>query len=828
MYRKIDCFIPFCNENITNEVASQLASCVFVRNIFVLCKEHVDVGGCISLEVSDFSSTETLRKISSNVMSDYALICTDMCRFEFGYKAIDRMISVGVDVCADWLYSDRHIKNGSKLEDVVAADYQYGSLRDDFDFGPLLIVSKKSLKSYCKQVDSNYKYAGLYDFRLFVSRSENRNSIFHINEFLYTVDKNDGVCDCEQQFAYVDPKNRDVQIEMEQVCTEHLKAIGAYIPADGITEVALQRGYFPCEASVIIPVKDRVRTIADALKSALSQKTNFEYNVIVVDNHSTDGTTEIIDKFTSDNRCIHIIPERYDLGIGGCWNQAVSDSRCGRFTVQLDSDDIYSDENTLQKIVDKFYEEKCAMVVGSYRITDFDLNTIPPGIIDHREWSDENGRNNALRINGFGAPRAFFTLLLRHFCVPNTSYGEDYALGLMFSRKYKVGRIYDVLYICRRWGGNSDASLSYDKILRNNIYKDSVRTMEILARQEMARFWNKELRDTDVDTFYSEQLELWPNARARYEELKSVDIKHFDYGDFRLDVQNNKARISSTGAKVDKKSIMERSCFLCDINQPIEQVRMPLEGKYLLLVNPYPILPEHFTIPLCRHTPQEILPYYKDMMRITQNLDKKIVFYNGPYCGASAPDHMHFQAGSRGVVPLERDWDELYRGLRSRIYPVSDDEFMEAISMEPVADDTGIFVLRNYVCPGLIIVTRTPEASEMLFKKIYKSMPILEGEIEPRMNILAWTMNCRNDGTPRIVSVIILRTKHRPDCYNKEGDEQIIVSPGALDVGGMIILPREEDYNKVDEKVAESILKEVTYSMDMEHELINTLKGSSI
>ena len=828
MYRKIDCFIPFCNENITNEVASKLASCVFVRNIFVLCKEHVDVGGCISLEVSDFSSTETLRKISSNVMSDYALICTDMCRFEFGYKAIDRMISVGVDVCADWLYSDRHIKNGSKLEDVVTADYQYGSLRDDFDFGPLLIVSKKSLKSYCKQVDSNYKYAGLYDFRLFVSRSENRNSIFHINEFLYTVDKNDGVCDCEQQFAYVDPKNRDVQIEMEQVCTEHLKAIGAYIPADGITEVALQRGYFPCEASVIIPVKDRARTIADALKSALSQKTNFEYNVIVVDNHSTDGTTEIIDKFTSDNRCIHIIPERYDLGIGGCWNQAVSDSRCGRFAVQLDSDDIYSDENTLQKIVDKFYEEKCAMVVGSYRITDFDLNTIPPGIIDHREWSDENGRNNALRINGFGAPRAFFTLLLRHFCVPNTSYGEDYALGLMFSRKYKVGRIYDVLYICRRWGGNSDASLSYDKILRNNIYKDSVRTMEILARQEMARFWNKELRDTDVDTFYSEQLELWPNARARYEELKSVDIKHFDYGDFRLDVQNNKARISSTCAKVDNKSIMERPCFLCDINQPIEQVRMPLEGKYLLLVNPYPILPEHFTIPLCRHTPQEILPYYKDMMRITQNLDKKIVFYNGPYCGASAPDHMHFQAGSRGVVPLERDWDELYRGLRSRIYPVSDDEFMEAISMEPVADDTGIFVLRNYVCPGLIIVTRTPEASEMLFKKIYKSMPILEGEIEPRMNILAWTMNCRNDGTPRIVSVIIPRTKHRPDCYTKDGEEQIIVSPGALDVGGMIILPREEDYNKVDEKVAESILREVTYSKDMEHELINTLKGSSI
>ena len=377
-------------------------------------------------------------------------------------------------------------------------------------------------------------------------------------------------------------------------------------------------------------------------------------------------------------------------------------------------------------------------------------------------------------------------------------------------------------------GGNSDASLSYDKILRNNIYKDSVRTMEILARQEMARFWNKELRDTDVDTFYSEQLELWPNARARYEELKSVDIKHFDYGEFRLDVQNNKARMSSTGAKIDKKSIMERPCFLCDINQPIEQVRMPLEGKYLLLVNPYPILPEHFTIPLCRHTPQEILPYYKDMMRITQNLDKKIVFYNGPYCGASAPDHMHFQAGSRGVVPLERDWDELYRGLRSRIYPVSDDEFMEAISMEPVADDTGIFVLRNYVCPGLIIVTRTPEASEMLFKKIYKSMPILEGEIEPRMNILAWTMNCRNDGTPRIVSVIIPRTKHRPDCYNKEGDEQIIVSPGALDVGGMIILPREEDYKKVDEKVAESILKEVTYSMDMEHELINTLKGSSI
>lgn len=828
MYRKIDCFVPFCNENITNEVVNQLLSCVFVRNIFVLSREHVDVGGCISIYVTDFSSTETLRKISAAVMSDYALICTDMCRFEFGYRSIERMISVGVDVGADLLYSDRHVKVGSNLENVVTGDYQYGSVRDDFDFGPLLMVSKDSLKSYCRQTTCNYKYAGLYDFRLFVSRSEKKGNIFHINEFLYTVDENNAVGENEKHFAYVDPKNRDVQIEMEQACTEHLKAIGAYISSDSITEVALQRGFFPCEASVIIPVKDRARTIADALKSALGQKTNFNYNVIVVNNHSTDGTTDIIEKFTSDNRCIHIIPERYDLGIGGCWNTAISDSRCGRFAVQLDSDDIYSDENTLQKIVDKFYEEKCAMVVGSYKITDFDLNIIPPGVIDHREWTEENGRNNALRINGFGAPRAFFTLLLRHFCMPNTSYGEDYALGLMFARKYKIGRIYDVLYICRRWTGNSDASLSYDKILRNNVYKDSIRTMEILARQESGRFWNKELRDMDVDSFYSEQLEMWPNARARYEELKAVDIKHFDYGEFRLDVQNNKARISSTGAKIDKKSIMERPCFLCDINQPIEQMRMPLEGKYFLLVNPYPILPEHFTIPLCRHAPQEILPYYKDMMRITQNLDKKIVFYNGPCCGASAPDHMHFQAGSRGIVPLERDWDELYRGLRSRIYPVSDDEFIEAISMEPVADDTGIFVLRNYVCPGLIIVTRTPEASEMLFKKIYKSMPILEGEIEPRMNILAWTMNCKNDGTPRIVSVIIPRTKHRPDCYNKSGEEQIIVSPGALDVGGMIILPREEDYCKVDVTVAESILKEVTYSMDMEHELINTLKGSSI
>jgi glycosyltransferase involved in cell wall biosynthesis len=271
---------------------------------------------------------------------------------------------------------------------------------------------------------------------------------------------------------------------MEQACTEHLKEIGGYLKPN-FTPIDFDQEQFEYEASVIIPVRNRIRTIRDAIRSVLKQQCDFKFNLIVIDNHSTDGTSEAIDEFKADERVIHIIPERNDLGIGGCWNMGVHHPKCGKFAIQLDSDDVYKDEHTLSIMVRAFYEQQCGMVVGTYMMTDFEMKMLPPGIIDHREWTPENGRNNALRINGLGAPRAFYTPLLRQIKVPNTSYGEDYALGLRFSRRYQIGRVYDVVYLCRRWEGNSDAALDIAKTNANNLYKDRIRTWELEARIQL-------------------------------------------------------------------------------------------------------------------------------------------------------------------------------------------------------------------------------------------------------------------------------------------------------------------------------------------------------
>ena len=244
----------------------------------------------------------------------------------------------------------------------------------------------------------------------------------------------------------------------------------------------LTEGEFEYEASVVIPCKNRVRTIGDAIRSALAQKTDFRYNVIVVDDNSTDGTVDVIKGFLGDPKLVYIAQDPSYHAIGGNWNAALHHPGCGRFALQLDSDDLYSDEHTVQKFVDAFREQNCAMVVGTYRITDFDLNTIPPGIIDHKEWTLENGRNNALRVNGLGAPRGFYTPLLRKLNFPTTKYGEDYAVGLRVSREYRIGRIYDVMYNCRRWDDNSDHGLSIEKANANNLYKDRLRTIELTAR----------------------------------------------------------------------------------------------------------------------------------------------------------------------------------------------------------------------------------------------------------------------------------------------------------------------------------------------------------
>ncbi len=423
-------------------------------------------------------NSSVLKKAVASSEGRYILLNTRNTEYDLGYLSLERMAEVADYTGADMVYSDHWDLNidadgnSAKVRHPLI-DCQKGAIRDDFDFGTLWLVRTDSLKAAVETMP-DLQYSALYDLRLRFGK------IVHVNEMLYTETARDLRKSGEKQFDYVDPRNRDVQIERESVCTDYLRRIGALLDIP-FKPVPAHEGKFFFEASVIIPVFNRVRTVADAIRSALSQKTDFEYNVIVVDNHSNDGTTDIIDGIR-DDRLVHLVPERNDLGIGGCWNLAVHDPHCGRYAVQLDSDDVYSGPETLQKIVDKFHEEGSAMVIGSYQMTDFSMNPIPPGIIDHREWTDSNGRNNALRINGLGAPRAFYVPLLREINFPNVSYGEDYAVGLRISRDWKISRIYEPLYCCRRWEGNSDAALSIEKVNANNFYKDSIRTFELEAR----------------------------------------------------------------------------------------------------------------------------------------------------------------------------------------------------------------------------------------------------------------------------------------------------------------------------------------------------------
>ena len=443
--------------------------------------------GVTILSGVSLKSTETLRSIAEAVTEKFVLIYQKDSPLDMGLFALDRIIAIAEDTKADMLYADHYRIVDGNCRRYPVIDCQKGALRDDFDFGSVIVFRTSSFKKAVRSMKEDYQWGALYDLRL---RMKN---IVHINEYLYTEIETDNRKSGEKQFDYVDPKNRKVQIEMERICTEHLKRIGAYLAPEfkdpdpeilGVSrgEDGLLDGY-PVSASVIIPVFNRIKTVKDAVRSALSQDCAFPFNVIVVDNHSTDGTTELLEELSAeDPRLIHMVPAKFDLCIGGCWNLAVHSPECGEYAVQLDSDDVYSGPDTLSKIVDAFRKQKCAMVVGTYQMTDFDMNPIPPGIIDHREWTEDNGRNNALRINGLGAPRAFWTPLLRTINLPNTSYGEDYALGLRISRDYRIGRIYDVLYCCRRWDGNSDAALEVEKVNANNLYKDRIRTWELEAR----------------------------------------------------------------------------------------------------------------------------------------------------------------------------------------------------------------------------------------------------------------------------------------------------------------------------------------------------------
>jgi len=446
-------------------------------------KESPLVSAVTLIPADRITASATMKEIAAGCAdADYALLLIRTDTLVPGYLALERMTRIASDSGAGMVYADSYsIDAEGRRSNAPVIDYQEGSLRDDFDFGSLLLFRAADLRRAAEGIDADYRAAGLYDLRLRLSRIA---PIVHINEYLYTTVVAPRDEKCEAIFSYVDPRNRASQIEMEQACTAHLKAVGGYL-APQFEPVNFDGGDFPVEATVVIPVRNRVRTIRDAIRSVFAQKTDFDFNLIIVDNGSTDGTTAAIDEFASDPRLIHIIPERDDLGIGGCWNMAVNHPACGKFAVQLDSDDVYSGPDTLARVVAAFYEQQCGMVVGTYKLADLDLNTLPPGVIDHKEWTPDNGRNNALRINGLGAPRAFYTPMLRRIGVPNTSYGEDYALGLAFSRRHQIGRIYDVLYFCRRWEDNSDHALDITRTNANNLYKDRIRTWELQARRAM-------------------------------------------------------------------------------------------------------------------------------------------------------------------------------------------------------------------------------------------------------------------------------------------------------------------------------------------------------
>lgn len=462
--KKIDCFLPFINEEQYQQLCAAFQDFTSLVNIHAL-KESL-------------YQSNTLQQIAKEATAPYILLLTKDTPLSLHYRALQRFIQLAEDTQAALLYADHYQIKAQKRINSPVIDYQLGSLRDDFNFGSLLFFNTAAFKTGVLNLKDNYQHAALYALRLCLSR---HHQLVHINEYLYTEIEEDNRKSGEKQFDYVDPRNQERQKEMERACTEHLKAVGGYLEPV-FKEVDFNLTPFEYEASVIIPVKNRVGTIEAAIQSVLRQQTNFKFNLIVIDNHSDDGTSEIIDQHKGDERVIHLVPQRTDLGIGGCWNYGLHHANCGKFAVQLDSDDLYSDEHTLQTIVDAFYQQRCAMVIGTYRMTDFDLNTLPPGVIDHREWTPENGRNNALRINGLGAPRAFYTPIAREIGFPNTSYGEDYAMGLNISRHYQIGRIYDVLYLCRRWGSNSDAALNIEQVNANNIYKDRIRTWELQAR----------------------------------------------------------------------------------------------------------------------------------------------------------------------------------------------------------------------------------------------------------------------------------------------------------------------------------------------------------
>ncbi len=656
----------------------------------------------------------------------------------------------------------------------------------------------------------------LYDLRLKVSIDY---PVFHVSEFLYTVidkkvkslkGKSNGA---ENHFAYAVAKNIIQQKKLEKAAMNYLKLTGAYLETR-IQKAPRTNDPFPVEASIIIPVLNRKRTIREAIQSALTQKTNFDFNIIVADNHSTDGTTRIIKKLAEKHDKVkHIIPERHDLGIGGCWNEAVFSPYCGRFAIQLDSDDLYSSKQTLQKIVDVLHKGNYALVIGAYTVVNQRLKIVPPGLIDHKEWTKTNGHNNLLRVNGLGAPRAFNTTVIRNIGFPNVSYGEDYAVALRISREYQIGRIYKNIYLCRRWRENTDATPSIEKQNRNDFYKDELRTMEIKARQLLNKK-KKELADRTFAEYprgkqkslsalcmnlLEEQKKSWPGLAYAYQELANVRTRSISPGSYTVDLQLNPQRVVSSGAAVDRESIKNRPCFLCTDNLPVKQRGILYRENYLILCNPAPIFDKHFTITNLLHQPQAIAASLILLMNLACDLAPDFtVFYNGPACGASAPDHLHLQAIPKNSLP-----------------------FIEMFhNMSPLKEISGVkFYTGEKLDRSIIIMSgKSRESLRKQFNRLIKiTQKMISSESEPLLNVLCsyqesnWQL------------IIFLRQKHRPDAFFYGGEKKIFVSLGAIDMAGVIITPLLHDFDRLEAFQISSIYREVSLTEDVTNKIIQEL-----
>ena len=815
MKQKIKCFIPFGSPEDTIQTVKELKASELVSQIYILAPKGTEFSlpDCELIPIQGLYSSKTMKVIAEkSADAHYILLLTKHTTLQLGLFALERMVQIAqTNTTTGLVYADHYQLINEVRKPAPVIDYQQGSVRDDFDFGSLLLLDAKVFQQAVKKSKKSYKYAGWYNLRLSISQ---KHTLVHINEYLYTEIETDTRKSGEKQFDYVNPKNREVQIEMEQACTQHLKDINGYLKPY-FCDVDLTIEGFEYEASVIIPVRNRIRTVRDAVQSALNQQTSFPYNVIVIDNHSTDGTTEVLQELAANERLIHLIPERNDLGIGGCWNLGVHHSKCGKFAVQLDSDDVYKDEHTLQKVVNAFYEQNCAMVVGTYQMTDVQMNEIAPGIIDHKEWTPENGRNNALRINGLGAPRAFFTPILRQINLPNTSYGEDYALGLRISREYQIGRIYDVLYLCRRWEGNSDAALEIEKVNQNNFYKDRIRTWELQARKEM-NVIGLELQDR-VNAMIARQKGSWKLAKDNYQALtlhlkkkRKLRLRSQDFdSEFFIELFPNPQRSASTFAQTDAQSIQARKCFLCEKNRPDEQESIPFVN-YQICLNPYPIFQRHLTIIDRNHCPQTLTGRFEEILNLCDYLDEYFILYNGPACGASAPDHAHFQAAGKEQFMSSIDPEET--------------DFTQVIAND---DETGFVKVANLPISMVEIDAENKELMIQLFEVVYKEVQELYPDREPMLNAMIWKgtdradeiIEDRNSSDPVSYHCqIYLRSKHRPGCFSASGDEQLAVSPAIAEMNGIFPMVREEDIEKITPEKIYEILQEVCLPAEVMNE----------